>query len=523
MPGWHLRQQKHMRKSRDEALHQSETRYRELIEQVHDYAIFFTDPDGRPTTWNLGVERVLGFSEAEFIGADLNRLIFTPEDQQNDIPQKERHEAAAHGSTSDDRWLVRKNGRPFWASGITTALRDEAGNLIGFSKVFRDQTESKRNIEALHETEQRLRLILESATDYAIVITDSTGIVRVWSRGAALIFDYSADEILGQSAARLFTAEDQAADYPAREMRAALREGRCINERWQQRKDGTLFWASGVMHSMRDPDGRPKGFLKIVRDWTDQKLSTERLERTVDERTAKLRETVHDLEAFSYSIAHDMRSPLRAMQSFASMLREEVGPHLTPEAEDYIRRITTAAGRLDQLIQDVLAYSKVVRGELPLASVFPEPLLREIIDSYPQLQQKNATVQIEAGIPPVHANRAALTQVFSNLLGNAVKFDARGVHPQIAVWAEPSTLDSSPSVKLFFKDNGIGIRGEDQQRLFEIFQRLHPQSHYDGTGIGLAIVRKAVERMGGKVGLQSEPGKGSCFWINLPAAPGPST
>jgi PAS domain S-box-containing protein len=508
----------YMHKSHNEALQVMERRYGELIEQVYDYAIFFVDPEGRPTTWNQGVKRVLGFDEADFINADIDCTIFTPEDQERHIPEKERQEAVKNGSASDDRWLLRKNGERFWASGITTALRDESGTLIGFSKVFRDQTEAKKAIEALHQSEERLRLILESGTEYAIVITDPGGRIVVWSSGAANIFGYSAKEIEGKPAMILFTPEDQRVGYPAREMETALRERRCINERWQIRKSGERFWASGVMHSLWDGDGRPKGFLKIVRDWTEQRLAAEKLERTVDERTVKLRETVEDLEAFSYSIAHDLRSPLRAMQGFAALLREQLGTDLPPEAADYAQRISAAASRLDHLIQDILNYSRMVRAELPLGPLSPESLLREIIDTYPNLQTKKATIQIEPGMPHVIANKAALTQVFSNILGNAVKFVAPGVHPQIAIWGEPSSLDSVASVKLFFKDNGIGIPAEHQVRLFDMFQRLHPRDQYDGTGIGLAIVRKAVHRMGGKVGVFSEIGKGSTFWVELPKA-----
>jgi PAS domain S-box-containing protein len=509
---WQLEMQ---RVSHHEALDLSENHYRELIEQVHDYAIFFIDPEGRPTTWNRGVKRVLGFDEAEFIGSDFDRLVFTPEDQQNGIPEKERREAVTQGSASDDRWLVRRNGERFWASGITTALRDEAGTLIGFSKLFRDQTEAKRAIEALHASEERLRLIFESAAEYAMVVTNQCGRVVAWSSGAANIFGYSAEEMQGREVTHLFTPEDQAAGYPAFEMELAMRQRCCINERWQMRKNGERFWASGVMHSLRDRDGRPKGFLKILRDWTEQKLAAEKLERTVGERTEKLRETVEDLEAFSYSIAHDMRSPLRAMQGFAEMLRERLGPDMPPEVNDYTQRISTAAKRLDQLIQDVLNYSKMVRAELPLAPVDPESLIREIIESYPNLQSDGATIQIQPGISSVIANKAALTQVFSNILGNAIKFVAPGVRPQVAIWAEPSVLDSAPAIKLFFKDNGIGIRREHQDRLFDMFQRLNPRDHYEGTGIGLAIVRKAMQRMGGKIGVFSEPAKGSTFWVEL--------
>jgi signal transduction histidine kinase/FixJ family two-component response regulator len=236
------------------------------------------------------------------------------------------------------------------------------------------------------------------------------------------------------------------------------------------------------------------------------------LEQTVAERTARLRETVQDLEAFSYSIAHDMRAPLRAMQGFSKILHEEYSEQIPGEGKDYLRRIAASANRLDHLIQDVLNYSKIVRVELNLAPLETEKFIHEIIESYPNLHPPHAEIEVAGPVPPVLANPAAFTQVVSNLLGNAVKFVKAGVKPRVLVGAE---LIPDDMVRISFEDNGIGIRKEAQDRIFMMFQRLNPPGDYEGTGIGLAIVRKAVERMGGRVGVESEPGKGSRFWIDL--------
>ena len=234
------------------------------------------------------------------------------------------------------------------------------------------------------------------------------------------------------------------------------------------------------------------------------------LERTVAERTEHLRATVQELEAFSYSIAHDMRAPLRAMQGFAAVLEEDFAQGLAPEAKQYLRRLAASAVRLDALIRDVLNYSKLARGEMVLARVEPQDLIKEIVESYPNLRPTE--IHLEGSIPPVLANRAALTQVVSNLLGNAVKFVVRGVQPHVKVWGESTRGEW---VRIWFEDNGIGIRREVQERIFHMFQRLNSPDDYEGTGIGLTIVRKAMERMGGKVGVESEPGMGSRFWIEL--------
>ena len=237
------------------------------------------------------------------------------------------------------------------------------------------------------------------------------------------------------------------------------------------------------------------------------------LERRVMERTARLQETVSELESFSYSISHDMRAPLRAMQSFAEILADECGERVGPEGRDYLRRIVSASHRMDRLIQDVLTYSRVTRTELALAPVDLQALVHGIIECYPDFQPPRAEIELVAPLPRVLGNEAALTQCFSNLIGNAVKFVAPGVVPRIRIWAEPH----GPRLRVFVRDNGIGIEPSAHEKIFAIFYQL--DRDYDGTGIGLSIVRKAVERMGGHAGVASELGQGSTFYLELHPAP----
>jgi signal transduction histidine kinase len=206
-----------------------------------------------------------------------------------------------------------------------------------------------------------------------------------------------------------------------------------------------------------------------------------------------------------------MRAPLRAMHSFAAILQEDEADHLSPVAKDYLGRISTSARRLDALIQDVLNYSQVVRAELKLEAVDVGKLIKEIVESYPNLHPPKAEIRVRDRIPLVLANTAALTQVISNLLGNAVKFVKDGVPPKVEVSAEAN----GDYARIWFRDNGIGIPPEVQHKVFQMFQRLHAPGDYEGTGMGLTIVKKAMERMGGKVGLESAPGQGSRFWIEL--------
>ena len=225
----------------------------------------------------------------------------------------------------------------------------------------------------------------------------------------------------------------------------------------------------------------------------------------------QLRQTVEELEVFSYSLAHDLRAPLRSMQGFAEILGAEHAEQLDETARDYLRRIASAAERMDALIRDILSYSKVAREELELQPVDVHQLIQDITAAYPTLQPDCADISIDGRLPPVLANEAALTQIVSNLLGNAVKFVARGVRPRVEIRSE----EINGFVRLWFEDNGIGIPKEAQAGAFKLFSRLHRAEDYEGTGIGLAIVRKAAARMGGTVGLESDKGKGCRFWIQL--------
>jgi signal transduction histidine kinase len=243
--------------------------------------------------------------------------------------------------------------------------------------------------------------------------------------------------------------------------------------------------------------------------------ANEDLEKKVRERTAHLNETIHSLERICYNIAHDLRAPIRSMQGFSQLLLSEYAGSLDVTAQEYLRRIAAAAMRNDALILDLLAYGRLGHVELPCANYSLrneiESVLKKLSDD---VKISGAAVQIQEPLPDVRANRIALEQALTNLFSNALKFVSEDVKPRITIWAE----EQESRVRVCVRDNGIGIAREHQARIFEIFERLHSNESYPGTGIGLAIVQKSVERMGGRVGVDSEPGKGSRFWFDLPKA-----
>ncbi len=253
--------------------------------------------------------------------------------------------------------------------------------------------------------------------------------------------------------------------------------------------------------------------LRVAQD--ELTKANEELETRVQQRTASLKEAVSQMEEFSYSVSHDLRAPLRAINAYADALLEEASERLDETGREYLRRIQRSSVRMEKLTHDVLTYSRVARAELALATIDLEKLIGELASQYVEFQEPNATLEVESPLHRVLAHEVSLGQALTNLVSNSVKFMKRGAHPVIRIWTERV----GDLVRIWVEDNGIGIKPSQQARLFTMFERLNPKEGYEGTGIGLAIVRKAVEKMGGQVGVQSDGETGSEFWIELKGAP----
>ncbi len=353
---------------------------------------------------------------------------------------------------------------------------------------------------------------MESSDD-VIISKDLNGIIASWNKGAERIFGYTAQEAIGKPVTILIPPDrlDEEPDILER-----IRRGESIDhyETVRRRKDGTLIDISLTVSPMKDAHGNVIGASKIGRDITDRVRAQEKLEQTVAERTMSLREAVAQMEEFSYSVSHDLRAPVRAMQGYADALLEDYGQKLDDRARGYLQRIIESGSRMDRLIRDVLTYSRVARADTQLHPVNLDRLVREIVQQYPELDPSRAKITIAEKLPAVIGHEPSLSQVISNLLNNAVKFVPAGKTPEILIRSEIH----GRQVKLWVEDNGIGIKPQYQSRLFGMFERIHPHEQYEGTGIGLAIVRKATERMGGKVGVESDGIHGCKFWVQLPAA-----
>ncbi|PYM23624.1 MAG: hypothetical protein DMD78_11355 [Candidatus Rokuibacteriota bacterium] len=373
---------------------------------------------------------------------------------------------------------------------------------------------------AREELAERLAAIVESSDD-AIVGKDLEGTITSWNPGAERIFGYPAREAIGRPIT-LIIPSDRLAEEDL--VLARLRRGERTDhfDTIRQTKDGRLIDVSVAVSPIRNAGGTVTGASKIARDITERKRAEaelkqlyETLEERVAERTQQLAEINAELDAFGYTVSHDLRAPLRAMDGFAKALAEDYGDTLGPRGRDYAGRIVQAAQRMDLLIQDLLAYSRLSREELR-----PQPLdLGDVVRDALQtleadIRARSASIDVVEPLGPVMAHRETLRNVLTNLLSNAIKFVTPGIGPRVRVWSE----SRDRVARLWVEDNGIGIDPRYQAGIFRVFERLHGVEVYPGTGIGLAIVRRGTERMGGRAGVQSTAGAGARFWIELPAA-----
>lgn len=398
------------------------------------------------------------------------------------------------------------------AEEISTRVRLAVENALLYHEAQQEIEERRRAERVARETEERFRLLVEGVRDYAIMALDAQGNIESWNDGAERILGYAENDVLGHPATELYAPEDRAAGIPENQLKSARESGAASDERWFPRRDGTRFWASSHTAALRE-DGAVRGYAWILRDLTDRKRMEEELELRVQLRTTELNEAVHELEAFSYSVSHDLRAPLRTIRSFTELALEEAGSRLNEQEQGYLDRVRRASLRLERLIADLLAYTRISKSKVELRPVDLNSLVFDIQHEHPAFQPPLADVTLQGPLIPVIGNEAYLTQCITNLLGNAVKFVPEGRHPVVRIWTERV----GAMVRLYVADNGIGIATERLSRAFEMFERLHTTGTYEGTGVGLAIVRRAVQRMKGTVGVTSTLGEGTTFWIELPA------
>jgi PAS domain S-box-containing protein len=399
-----------------------------------------------------------------------------------------------------------------------------AGEIVRWLATCEDTHDWKSGDELLRHSDAQLKMLIEDSP-VGVVLMNPDGQPIYCNRKCIELRGQEVDWDAWSSVVHPSDREELIASW-----RAAAAQGLPWSARYRFiHPDGRMVWVSARSVPIRSGSDL-LGFIRTLEDITEMKTAEEklqkanhdlqaqavRLESQVQERTAKLREALTELDKLSYSIVHDMRAPLRTMYGFATLLLQDHAERLDNQGKEYLDRIARAAQRQDRLIQDVLVYHRYVRDDFELAPVNLDQLVAGILETYAHLQPPRVDIRIQEPLGWVLAHETLLTQCVSALLDNAVKFVAEGIKPSVSLGTEKCASE----VKLWVQDNGIGIAPETQTRLFDIFYKFHHPGEYPGTGIGLPLAKKAVERMEGRIGVESEIGQGSRFWIALKSVPG---
>jgi PAS domain S-box-containing protein len=483
--------------------------YQILVEQAKDYAVFLLDKEGRILSWNLGAQHLKGYAPEEIIGRHFSTF-YTREAVDSGWPQHELKVAVAEGRFEDEGWRVRKDGSRFWANVIITALRDENGQLLGFSKITRDLTDRRLQEQALRQTEERLRLMIEGVVDYAIFMLDPEGMVTSWNTGAERIKGYRRDEILGKHVSRFFLPEDIEAGKLWEELALARREGRAESEGWRVKKNGERFWARAVVSALYDDGGHLRGFAKVTQDLTGQRALQD------------LEKAARHVNEFIATLAHELRNPLAPIRAAVQVMAKAPPGH--PAQETLRKTIDRQSAQLTRIVDDMVDISRITRGAMTIerAPVDMTDVARRALEAAaPLLEGAKHKLAVDLPSRPavVQGDVHRLTQLVTNLLNNAARYTPAGGGISLSVKTENQT------VILAVRDNGRGIEPELLERIFDMFvqARQPAQRLSGGLGIGLGLARKIAELHGGSLEARSAgAGKGAEFTLRLAAAEAPA-
>ncbi|HUO83887.1 MAG TPA: PAS domain S-box protein, partial [Thermoanaerobaculia bacterium] len=481
---------------------------------------------------NVGAERMLGYSAAEVVNqitpadiSDVREVIARAAALSVELgtPITPGFEALAFKASRGiediyELTYIRKDGTRFPAIVSVTALRDDQADIIGYLLIGTDNSARKQVEEKLRWTEESFRLMVESVSDYAIVMLDPDGCIVSWNTGAERIKGFQADEILGHHFSTFYSAEDVAKQKPGRDLARAAASGRYEDEGWRIRKDGSTFWANVVFTAIRDHSGNLRGFAKLTRDLTERN----KFEATLTNATSVAEKANLAKSEFLSSMSHELRSPLNAILGFAQLMESD-SPPPTPIQSESITQILNAGWYLLELINEILDLATIESGKL---SISLEPVsLNELLNEChlmiePMAQQWGVRMSFPRADAQycVNADRTRIKQVLINLLSNAIKYNTDGGSVVV-----DCSENVSGRVRITVTDTGAGLPPEKVAQLFQPFNRLGQEVNgEEGTGIGLVVSKRLVELMEGVIGVESSIGVGSAFWLELPSA-APST
>jgi PAS domain S-box-containing protein len=465
-----------------------------------DDAILSKSLSGIIQSWNPGAERIFGYTAEEIIGKHISTLA-APEraDEIPDILARiSRGERVEHFETRRKT----KSGRILAISLTVSPIRDSSGKIVGASKVARDITLQKE----ASDLKEHLAAIVESSDD-AIISKDLNGIIQSWNRGAERLFGYSAEEVIGKHISMLAAPErvDEIPDILAR-----ISRGERVDhfETARKTKDGRILNVALTVSPIRDASGAVIGASKVARDITERR----RQEQALNKANADLKRSNADLQHFAYSASHDLQEPLRMVCTYSELLKKKFGEKLGPLGEEYIGYAVEGAARMEQLLADLRAYTQVsMAGQEPTEDSDAGEMLNEALANLEVAIRESGAAISRTTLPSVRMYGFQLEQLFQNLISNAIRYRSNDP-PRIEIAAQRRGAEWLFSIQ----DNGIGIRPEYKEQVFGIFQRLHSAAEFPGTGMGLAICQRIVERAGGRIWVESELGRGSTFFFTIP-------
>ncbi|WP_149206509.1 PAS domain S-box protein [Flavobacterium johnsoniae] len=444
--------------------------------------------------------------------------------------------------------VLRKDGSYRWHTVLGEPVLDADNKIVKWVGAFTDihtekaftneleqqvtarTRELSQMYESLKKSEERYHLMVEEVQDYAILYLSRDGIVENWNIGAEKIKGYKAQEITGKYFGIFYTPEDQKSNVPSTLLELAREKGRAVQQGWRVRKNGTLFWASVVITAIHNKDNEVIGFSKVTHDLTEKKRADDKIKLNaleLEQKNAELEHMNKELQSFAYISSHDLQEPLRKIQTFASQIIEKEFENLSDSGKDKFQRMQNAAKRMQTLIHDLLSYSRTNIQDRTFEKTSLSKIIEEVKeDLREELEQKNAVIESNE-IADVSIIPFQFRQLLYNLVSNSLKFSKPDVPALIKIeskiakgseFEEKSLESETQYCHIKVSDNGIGFEPQYSKKIFDVFQRLHGRDQYNGTGIGLAIVKKIVENHNGIITAKGEQNQGASFDIYIPVS-----
>jgi PAS domain S-box-containing protein len=467
--------------------------FEQLIRELGDFAVFLIDNEGRITSWNPGVQHFFGYPEAEFIGRDFAD-IFTPPDRAAGAHRQEMETARREGRSADIRWHLCRDQSWVFVEGVLTAIKHESGSIHAFSKIA-------RAVRPQHAAGSLIATVLEGTQDviYAIdtdgrFVFANTPATQFFGRRIQDLIGHMREEVLPANAALDMRATDES-------VMGGI-QSRLVEERIPTDRGERILLTTKA--PWRDQQGGVMGLVAIAQDITARVQNQAERERLLRD----VRRSNEELSAFSHVVAHDLRAPLRAVSTYTELLRQHLEGQLDPTASQFMKFVIDGAHNMQQLIDSLLRYATSEEDHVTTSVDLNAVVGGLVRNLQPILQETNATIAVDP-LPKVQADPVRLFQLFQNLVMNAINYRSNEP-PRIHISAE----SSGEECRFAVADNGVGIQREHFERIFLPLQRL--SSRTPGTGIGLALCRRIVERQGGRIWVESTVGKGSTFFFTLP-------